>query len=628
MAVVYLSGMYIRSIKVANGKTKKQYTYLNLVENIRTDKGPRQRIILNLGKLDIDSSQYKALSKRIENILSGTRELFDLDEDIEKIAQQVSDRIFTKRAKDAQLKAQAQANFVAVDVNSLETKKVRSLGPEYVCHQQWKELEMDRVLRKCGVPKGTIPLLEALIVGRMIKPASERFTRQWAEKHSALFELCGLPHSSSLNAYYRAADVLYRCKDELEKHLACKEQDLFSLDESIVLYDLTNTYFEGQCKKNPKASYGRSKEKRSDCKLATLGLVVDADGFPKYSKFHPGNQCESKTFQATILDLEANAGLKVGATVVMDAGIATKENIEWLKKRKCTYLVVHRGKSPLELEPSQEMNLVMEDKKTGAKIEVFGKTISDEHWVLVKSEHKRLKEEAMAMRTETILLERLQYLRDGLNKKNRMKLYSSVLQSIGRLKEKYPKAAKLYEISVIPGEPAKRTGKLNAIDIKWEKKTQTGNSEGTYTLRTNRKDLDDKNIWELYIMLGRIENSFRDMKSHLGFRPNFHQLEERVQSHMFISVLAYHLMHATECKLRKGGDTRSWKTIKEVLSTHQRITIEYISKTEEGVLMNNEVRLDSRQELEHQKIYAMLGLSGKALNRRMTTHQIRSVNKK
>ncbi len=162
-------------------------------------------------------------------------------------------------------------------------------------------------------------------------------------------ELCGLPHSSSLNAYYRAADVLYRCKDELEKHLACKEQDLFSLDESIVLYDLTNTYFEGQCKKNPKASYGRSKEKRSDCKLATLGLVVDADGFPKYSKFHPGNQCESKTFQATILDLEANAGLKVGATVVMDAGIATKENIEWLKKRKCTYLVVHRGKSPLEL---------------------------------------------------------------------------------------------------------------------------------------------------------------------------------------------------------------------------------------------------------------------------------------
>ena len=95
------------------------------------------------------------------------------------------------------------------------------------------------------------------------------------------------------------------------------------------------------------------------------------------------------------------------------------------------------------------------------------------------------------------------------------------------------------------------------------------------------------------------KNSFRDMKSHLGFRPNFHQLEERVQSHMFISVLAYHLMHATECKLRKGGDTRSWKTIKAVLSTHQRITIEYISKTKEGVLMNNEVRLDSRQEQEH-----------------------------
>ena len=130
-----------------------------------------------------------------------------------------------------------------------------------------------------------------------------------------------------------------------------------------------------------------------------------------------------------------------------------------------------------------------------------GKTIAGEHWVLVKSRDKR--QEAMAMRAETLLLERLQYLRDGLNRKNRIKLYPAVLQSIGRLKDKYPKAAKLYEISVIPGEPAKRTGKMNVIDIKWEKKTQTGNSKGTYTLRTNRKDLDDKNIWEFYIMLGR-----------------------------------------------------------------------------------------------------------------------------
>ena len=266
-----------------------------------------------------------------------------MDEDIEKIAQQVSDRIFTKRAKDAQLKAQAQANFVAVDVNSLETKKVRSLGPEYVCHQQWKELEMDRVLRKCGVPKGTIPLLEALIVGRMIKPASERFTRQWAEKHSALFELCGLPHSSSLNAYYRAADVLYRCKDELEKHLACKEQDLFSLDESIVLYDLTNTYFEGQCKKNPKASYGRSKEKRSDCKLATLGLACIHVAFA--SSFQPPGRA-SKPFNVATLEPQPLVLFVLRRTV---ASIASSRltNRDWstevspvhrrkfVKKRKC-----------------------------------------------------------------------------------------------------------------------------------------------------------------------------------------------------------------------------------------------------------------------------------------------------
>ena len=155
---------------------------------------------------------------------------------------------------------------------------------------------------------------------------------------------------------------------------------------------------------------------------------------------------------------------------------------------------------------------------------------------------------------------------------------------------------------------------------------QAAAGEGTYILRTNRTDLTDEQIWRTYIMLGHIETAFKDMKSHLGLRPNFHQTEERVDAHMFISVLAYHLMHAIEYKLKLAGDTRSWWTIKTTLRTHQRMTIEYTSKDEEGTRYNNTLRLNSRLEPEHLEIYTKLGLSGNPLGRRLLKRKIGSDN--
>ncbi len=156
---------------------------------------------------------------------------------------------------------------------------------------------------------------------------------------------------------------------------------------------------------------------------------------------------------------------------------------------------------------------------------------------------------------------------------------------------------------------------------RYDEQTQ---NEGTYILHTNRCDLTDQQIWQTYSMLGRIETAFKDLKSHLGLRPNFHQKGKRVDAHMFISALAYHLMHAIEYKLRLTGDSRSWWTIKTILRNHERITIEYVSKDDEGALRNNTVRVNSRLEPEHLEIYAKLGLSGKALERRRLTCQIGS----
>ncbi len=211
--------MYIRRVRVPSGSRKSQNVYYNLVESVRTPKGSRQRLVLSLGKPDLAPSLHKLLAKRIEDLLDGRSELFEADSKIDKLAQYYSDRIFTLRAKTAEKSTrEKKRNFQSVDVDSMDASNVRSLGPEYVGHMMWKELNIDKVLIKKGVPKNLIPIAEALVLGRLIHPKSERGTRKWVENTSSLFEISGNPTARSLNAYYRTADLLYGCKNALEKH--------------------------------------------------------------------------------------------------------------------------------------------------------------------------------------------------------------------------------------------------------------------------------------------------------------------------------------------------------------------------------------------------------------------------
>ena len=620
--------MFIRRVTTTNGTTNKKYSYLNLVESIRTENGPRQKLILNLGELQIDRSQYQALARRIQDILTGSRSLLEIDQQLEQHARRAADRIFSKRAE--QINAEGVEDLQMVDTETLGVSAPRSLGAEYVSHAVWEQLGFAAVFRQQGVSPRVVPLLEALVVGRLIEAGSERWTKRWAEELSALYELTGRPLWHSLQSYYRGTDGLYGCKEALERHLADREKDLFSLEESIVLYDLTNTYFEGRCADNPKAAYGKSKDKRSDCRLATMGLVVDGDGFAKYSRIYPGNQYEADTFQQIVGELEKHLLKRIKATIVMDAGVATKGNLGWLKAQGYSYLVVNRGKAAFEIDGAG-MSIIRKDEQKGIKIEVKRHELQEEVYLLVRSERKRLKESSMMGRVEQLLLDRLEYYKSGLGKKHHVKTYPKVVEMVGRLKEKYSRAARLYEIVVVPGTDGGKNV-VNAVDIQWKRKApryeEATQAEGTYVLRTNRADLTDEQIWQTYIMLGHIETAFKDMKSHLGLRPNFHQNEDRVDAHMFISVLAYHLMHAIEHKLRLAGDSRSWWTIKTILRTHQRMSVEYISKDENGARYNNTLRLNSRLEPEHLEIYTKLGLSGRPLERRLLTQKIGSDNTK
>ncbi len=601
--------MFIKKVIKGNGHTDKKYEYLHLVESIRTEAGPRQKFILNLGKLDLDPSLYKSLARRIEDILTGQKSFATIPAEIEKIARNTATKIFDKRAEEH---ADAKpSDFRLFDVNSLEASESRSFGGEYLCDSIWNELEMNEFLKKMDIPEKTIPILESLVIGRLVDPGSERYTREWAQNRSSLFEIAGSPYQPSLNSYYRGGDALFRVKEELEKHLTVKEQNLFSLEETLFFFDLTNSYFEGQAKGNPKAEFGRSKENRSDCRLVTMGMIIDELGFAKYSELFPGNQSEAATLPEMVEKMERNISGNSDKTIVMDAGIATEDNINWLKEKRYHYIVVNRGGVPFEKDFSA-MKPVRTNKNGDIEVAVKRFTVENEAYILCKSRKKTAKEQSMRTRVEALFTGRLEYYGAGLTRKRGTKRYQKVVEMIGRLKEKYPTASKLYTIEVIPekgkdsSDPA-----VKAIGITWEKKNGIKQEdEGSYVLRTDRTDLSDEKIWDIYIMLGNIEYSWLTMKSYLGLRPNFHQKEERVDTHMFISVLAYHILHIIEYRLRMKNDQRKWDTIRNVLSTHTRITISLQEKTEDGELKKRVIRTCTKPEIEHMKIYDIFKLKG------------------
>jgi transposase len=605
--------MYIKRVRKSNN-SKKAYEYLHLVENVRTENGPRQRLILNLGRLTIEPEQYKELANCIEALLTGQQQLFSGSRHIEKLARTATEKIRSKQAVDQGVEASDAAIYEPIDVASMQASQLRSLGAEYVCQCIWNELKINELLRAEGISEHILPLAQALVIGRLVSPGSEVHTYHWAEQRSALYELTGVPLRASLNSLYRAGDRLFECKDALEAHLAEREKELFDLPERICLFDLTNTYFEGPASANAKANHGRSKEKRSDCKLLTLALVVDEQGFAKYSRLYPGNQAECHSLAEIIESLVAlRPNLATDRTVIIDAGIATEENIGFLKANGFHYIVVARGKADFVPDDTKAMHVIRENESY--RLEVKRHQSENEVRLLCRSTGRMGKDQGIRGRQEKLFLERLQYYHEGLSKRGHTKRYPKVLEMIGRLREKYPRASILYAVDVQLDPTSGTTAKA----ILWRRRPQYETQctfEGCYVLRTDRTELTDQQVWETYMMLSRVESAFRCLKSSLGLRPNFHQIETRADAHLFISVLAYHLLHTIEYKLRQCGDHRSWASIREILSTHQRLTIEYNVK-EQNQTQRRHLRLCSQPEPDHRQIYHRLNLKEVALPRKI-----------
>jgi len=595
-----LLAMYIRRTSIKSRNDGSQYYTYRLVESKRTEKGVRQHTLLNLGvDFALPREQWPDLTKRIEGLLSGQQSLFDIDRDIEQLAQSCASRII---ASYRDVDNSKDNDFREVDLDSLEMSRPRSVGAEHVTLEALRLLNLDGKFKDLGFNGPQTAAAIGTIIGRCCMPGSELSTHTWLQERSGLGELIDYDFNNlSLYGLYQVSDQLLKKKAAIEEHLYERQRSLFDLQETITLYDLTNTYFEGQSKANGLAGLGHSKEKRTDCPLVTLALVLDSSGFPRRSHVYKGNVSEPITLAEMLRDLErGHAFVAQKPTVVMDAGIATEDNIAWLKEHQYPYLVVSRKR---HREFDEESSVVVKkDDECTVKVQKVYDEETQETLLYCHSSQREKKDQAIANRITSRLEEALHKLADGLHKKGSMKKYDKVMVKIGRLRGKYSRASKQYTISV---EKDDTSG--NATKITWQQKpveNTTDSYPGVYCLRTSHADWDESLLWNTYTMLTDLEAVFRSLKSELGLRPIHHQTTDRVAGHLFITVLAYHLVQTIRFKLKQEKIHSSWSNIRTILSNLCRVTVSILCKNGSTV----HVRKSTRPEPRQQEIYSALGI--------------------
>jgi transposase len=412
---------------------------------------------------------------------------------------------------------------------------------------------------------------------------------------------------------YRVSDQLLKHQTALEGFLADQEQSLFDLNRCIVLYDLTNTYFEGQCAGNPKAQFGRSKEKRSDCPLLTLGLVLDGDGFPLGSQVFPGNASEPATLKTMLEGLHGKNPLAMpNPVIILDAGIASAANIAWLVEHDYRYIVVSRERQMKDPREQDHPVLIRDTERSRVRVHCDIDPDSGESRLYCHSEQKAKKEQGIRNRFHERLETALNQLQAGLSQKGTVKNYAKILERIGRLREKNSRVAHDYQIDVTPDAEYK-----NAIAMTWHRpgsRAQKDRHCGVYCLRSNIPDWSEEQLWSTYVMLTDIEATFRSLKTELGLRPVYHQKEDRVTGHLFITLLAYHLVHTLRYQLKQQGIHLSWDSIRQRMATQQRLTL--ILPTDEKKIIY--LRTTTRPEVQQQEIYAALGIKPDLLGKHKT----------
>ena len=596
--------MFIKSAPKKDKETGKVYSYYRLCMSYRLGNKVRHRGILSLGDLNELShyQDYKDLADRIDQLISGNTSLFECANPVvERLAQGFYKQIIEKKLIDQVPVREEEKTFHTVDLASLAIENAREIGGESLCKQALDQLDLRRCLEQAGFADEDLGLAMAHIISRALFPASEHATAEWMKDNSGICELLGIDANKvSHHKLYRISRMLSDQQERIESYLSKKTSELFDLQDKIILYDLTNSYFEGRKLTSILASFAKSKEKRQDCKLITLALVVNVEGFVKYSKIYRGNIGEIATLEPTLDDLSSRGSFSPKKPmVVMDAGIASEENLLMLRNKGYDYLCVARGKFKdyVAVKNDTQPVAITDKRRSPIELTMIEQQGIDDTLLFVRSEKKAKKEVSMHEKFTTHFEEGLKQVMFGIQNKGGTKKLAKVWERIGRLKERYPSAHRFYDIQV-----ASENGIVTKLE--WKKITPVSRKEeGVYFLRTSVKQVDEKGFWDIYNTIREIEAVFRTLKTDLKMRPVFHKTDENSIAHLNLAVLAYQMVHTIRYQLKAKGINHDWTHIVRIMNTQKAATVTLKDKNDQKIF----IRKCTTPEPKAAEIYNALG---------------------
>ena len=576
--------MFVKPYIKHNKTTSERYTVYKLVEGCRVNGQVTHRIIVSFGRLDeLDTDERKKLlGRRVEQLIingGNTLSTSQADEQVEQLARYYYEEVKKKRRYDIK---QGKTDWETVDMSTLKNKDAREIGAEWLCKQVFDQLGIGGFLEQSGWEQEEIALAATHIISRAVYPASELKTVSYIRENSAISEITGLNRAKiTKDKLYSISHKLYRIKDPMEQYLSRRTNELFDLEDKIILYDLTNTYFEGRMQGSRVAKFGRSKEKRSDARIVVLAVVVNREGFLKYSNIYQGNMADCKTLEGIINALNTQTSFSHRKPiVVIDAGIATDDNLRMLKAKGYDYMCVSRSSLKEYYADITATPVQITDKRKQPiellKVQVNGE---NDQFLWVKSQAKKMKEDSMNGLLSQRFEEGIQSIQHGISKKGGTKKLSKVYERIGRLKQKYPSVHTWYDITVSDDGNGTATG----ISCRHKTGEYEDNLSGVYFLRTSLQELDEHTFWAIYNIIREIEYTFRVLKTDLDLRPIYHKTDRASMAHLNLGILAYWLVSTIRYQLKQKGVHSDWREIVRKMNTQKCVTTSMVNINHETI---------------------------------------------
>ena len=520
-----------RNRRTVDGQT---YEYWTLVRTVRTAKGPRQEVVASLGKTP-------GLDQRTRH---GWDSISDLLEGRSPTQQGELGRAFPQ---------EPQPQWAQVDLRGVSVERVRDFGQIYLALSLWRRLGLHTILKEIiGPGEEDVPWeLTACIltIARFCDQKSELEVAERWYADSALEDLLGVPFAQvNESRLYRGLDVLHEHKDRLCRHLHERYQSWFGVEFEFLLYDVTSTYFEGQALGNAKAARGYSRDQRPDCKQVNIGLVVTPEGLPVGYEVFSGNRADVTTVEDMVELMETKYG-KPKRIWVLDRGMISEENIDFLRERQARYIV---GTPKSQLKKFQAQ--LLQDKdwtevQDGVEVKLVARPDGEgaEQYVLCRSSARRKKEAAMIELARQRLRAQLDKTHASLQRRPATDA-GKIERRIGRWLGRFPAAERLLEVTV-ERDPQQRACALK-ITERAERTQWAVNAHGACLLRTNCLEREPAQLWRWYMQLTQAEDAFRISKSDLNLRPVFHQKTERVEAHILVCFLSLALWRTLEQWMR------------------------------------------------------------------------------